>query len=1093
MPDVLEHLRSTLADRYAIQREIGRGGMATVYLAEDLKHHRQVAVKVLHPELGRVVGADRFLREIDIAAHLVHPHIVTLLDSGEAEGLLFYVMPWIEGASLRERLEAKTKLPIGETLQIGQDVASALAYAHRRGVVHRDVKPGNVMFSEGQAVVTDFGVAKAIGGTAGPSITGTGLVIGSPAYMSPEQAAGEDVDGRSDVYSLGCLLFECLSGRPPFTGPSVQAVLARHMTEEPADVRELRPDTPAALAEAIERALRKSPETRFASAAEMESLLRRLPPPPARGVTGAIGARLRRPSRWLGALWSTRWVRVALLALGLGLIGTLGVAIRQSALDPGEGVSGEPGGPKSALATWLLPGLRALGGDAEESRQAGELSLHLESVMRGLDRVALVGSAELRSGLQRLGLEPGDRLSAEEAASLSTMFGGHFVAYGTLIDRGDSVTVVLDTYDGEASRSLPPTQLSWPAADLAGLACELAARLLSGLEAAAGGERCAYLGLAAPAALQEYVRGLQQLYEWRFATSRTHLEAAVRADSSFSLPYYYLALALEWEEESNPFRTPRFGDSTRALASRAARLAEDQSDLLGQNDFLRLRAYDALLREEYGTARALLGTVLELAPRDFEALFLLGTVEFRDRGLEVGEDGAPKPRHNPNEAVRAYRTAVETRPGFHLGYGELFRLYREVIDFSLNGWCWGYGSASSPRAFCPIWRDSIMLLGRDDPAREKISRQELVAGADSVVGSAAHLLERWAGSDPSVARPYEELARLLVVVRRNLPGLPADRLAGLADSALHTFQQAVRLADHVPPEATIRLANLHLAAGEVDSALILADRGVRALDSLGVPSVVPLAANPYVATGQPGRALQVLAAYGTDLEFSVRTPGGARVSFGGAEPILDRIAVLGATGADDERLRAAFDELWSVWSPSAYGNDALAALASSGETIVRLAPALFGSQIHLAVWLSRLDSIPSPWHLVRRSESDPPPSDSALDEAIEVVLQEPEQAAAHLPYILGRVAQQLGRDSLALSMFELLHRWPAYVDRLDGSWGLRSLAYFHAARSLEAVGRPEEASRHYARFIDLWGRAETEVRGPLLEATRSLRRLRRQN
>jgi serine/threonine protein kinase/Flp pilus assembly protein TadD len=272
MPDVLEGLQGALTGRYRFEREVGRGGMATVYLAQDLKHRRPVAVKVLHPHLAANVGADRFLREIEIAAALNHPHILTLIDSGSADGLLYYVMPFVEGESLRGRLARAGRLPVGEAVELTRKVAGALAYAHSRGVVHRDVKPENVMMHEGEAMVTDFGIAKALSGA--DTLTQTGMSLGTPAYMSPEQASGEhEIDGRSDIYSLGCMLYEMLAGEPPFTGPTIQAIIVRRFTESVRPVRTLRPEVPEEVDRALLRALARDPGERFAVAGEFAQAL----------------------------------------------------------------------------------------------------------------------------------------------------------------------------------------------------------------------------------------------------------------------------------------------------------------------------------------------------------------------------------------------------------------------------------------------------------------------------------------------------------------------------------------------------------------------------------------------------------------------------------------------------------------------------------------------------------------------------------------------------------------------------------------------------------------------------------------------------
>ncbi len=274
MADASGRLSAALSGRYGIERELGEGGMATVYLAEDLKHRRMVALKVLKPELAALVGADRFLTEIETTANLQHPHILPLFDSGEADGFLYYVMPWIEGESLQGRLDREHQLPIGEALAIAEKVAAALQYAHEQGVVHRDIKPDNILLSRGEPLVADFGIALAVSHARGGRLTETGLSVGTPHYMSPEQAAGErEIDPRSDVYSLACVLYEMLTGQPPFGGTTGQAVLARILTGEPDRPTAHRRSVPAHVEAALLKALERLPADRFASAAAFAAAL----------------------------------------------------------------------------------------------------------------------------------------------------------------------------------------------------------------------------------------------------------------------------------------------------------------------------------------------------------------------------------------------------------------------------------------------------------------------------------------------------------------------------------------------------------------------------------------------------------------------------------------------------------------------------------------------------------------------------------------------------------------------------------------------------------------------------------------------------
>jgi eukaryotic-like serine/threonine-protein kinase len=267
-------LGKAVADRYRLERELGHGGMATVFLAHDLKHHRSVAVKVLKPELTQLVGAERFLREIELTARLDHPHILPLLDSGDADGWLYYVMPYVEGESLRDRLNREKQLPLDDALQISREVADALSYAHSHGVVHRDIKPENILLGGGHARVADFGIARAITAAGVTEITTAGLAVGTPAYMSPEQAAGEkDLDGRSDVYSLACVLYEMLAGQPPFTGPTIESVVHQHLAAPPPSVRTVRSGVSSTLERAIARALAKTPADRHRTADQFAASL----------------------------------------------------------------------------------------------------------------------------------------------------------------------------------------------------------------------------------------------------------------------------------------------------------------------------------------------------------------------------------------------------------------------------------------------------------------------------------------------------------------------------------------------------------------------------------------------------------------------------------------------------------------------------------------------------------------------------------------------------------------------------------------------------------------------------------------------------
>jgi serine/threonine-protein kinase len=334
LPSIREQLESALTGRYAIERELGRGGMATVYLAQDVRHDRPVALKVLHPDLGAALGGERFQREIRLAARLQHPHILSVHDSGEAAGLLWFTMPYIEGESLRDRLRREKQLPLRDALRIAREAAEALEYAHQHGVVHRDIKPENILLTGKptaggwHALVADFGIARALGqADAEDKLTQTGLTVGTPAYMSPEQGSGErQLDGRTDIYSLGVVLYEMLAGEPPFTGPTAQAIVSRRFTETPRPVRSLRESVPEAVEQAVSRALARTPADRYPSAGQFAQALDDAGQQVTLEPTTPSPTRAQAAQPTLAAAAASGRRRVPLtLALGIGFLLGLGV------------------------------------------------------------------------------------------------------------------------------------------------------------------------------------------------------------------------------------------------------------------------------------------------------------------------------------------------------------------------------------------------------------------------------------------------------------------------------------------------------------------------------------------------------------------------------------------------------------------------------------------------------------------------------------------------------------------------------------------------------------------------------------------------
>lgn len=405
MSTPIDRLRKAFEGRYEIDREVGSGGMATVYLAKDLKHERRVAIKVLRPELAAALGPDRFPREIRIVAQLQHPHVLPLHDSGETEGFLYYVMPFVDGESLRVKLDREGQLPIHDAVRILREVADALAYAHAQGVMHRDIKPDNVMISGRHALVMDFGVAKAVSSAGGEKLTTVGVAVGTPTYMSPEQAMGqENVDQRSDIYALGVLGYELLAGSPPFTGPTAQAVLSAHVLETPPDVTELRPAVVPGLADLVMRCLEKNPADRPQTADEILRQLEALATPSSGGVTPTdtrpvrVTSARRRPERRRLLIGSAAAAAIALAGVG-GYAVMAGDDVpgpERMAVLPLVDVSGQDGELVAALHTQLIvslgqiPGVTVAPGSAMEAyktapKPAAEVAdeLRVGAIMEG--------------------------------------------------------------------------------------------------------------------------------------------------------------------------------------------------------------------------------------------------------------------------------------------------------------------------------------------------------------------------------------------------------------------------------------------------------------------------------------------------------------------------------------------------------------------------------------------------------------------------------------------------------------------------------------------------------------------------------------
>ncbi|MGD8277164.1 MAG: serine/threonine-protein kinase, partial [Gemmatimonadota bacterium] len=412
----LERLTAALSDRYADLEEIGRGGMATVYRARDVKHDRVVAIKVLDPEFGVTLGADRFLREISIEARLQHPNILALFDSGQAGEFLYFVTPFAAGGSLRDRLARERQLPIDEALRITRQIGDALSHAHAEGIVHRDVKPANILFNAGHAMLADFGIARAASNIDRERLTKSGVSVGTPAYMSPEQAAGAaTLDARSDLYSLGCVLFEMLAGEPPFTGHNLQVVLARQISERPPSVEVARPGVPPPVAAALTQALAKTPADRQATVTAFIEALES-----ERGATPASP-----PSRW-----SASRIAAGVLAVAVALGGAWWLSRPEPPVLSPDKVAVFP------LAT------RGVG--AESALDGTGVAYLIEAALEHADPLRMI---DVATRLTERELVDPSLITAHSAREISRGLGAGFYLDGVVQGHRDSTTVILRLHD----------------------------------------------------------------------------------------------------------------------------------------------------------------------------------------------------------------------------------------------------------------------------------------------------------------------------------------------------------------------------------------------------------------------------------------------------------------------------------------------------------------------------------------------------------------------------------------------------------------------------------------------------------------------
>jgi tRNA A-37 threonylcarbamoyl transferase component Bud32 len=845
--DIPSALHEILASRYVLKREIGRGGAATVYLAHDVRHERLVAIKVLHPELSHALGTQRFLREIRLTAGLQHPHILPIHDSGEANGQLFYVMPYVEGESLRQRLGGDLRLSIDQAVRIGREVAGALAYAHERGVVHRDIKPENILFSGGHAVLADFGIARAID-RAHEKITQQGTITGTPAYMSPEQARDRAFDGRSDVYSLGCVLYEAIAGVPPFVGDSPQVLLQQRISRTPPRLRDYRHDVPAPIEAVIGKALAISPDDRYDDARAFSAALSA-----AVGNSGEVTSA--RPGRPPAAMNPWLWLAAAALLV------LVGVATSDRARGAFGMLAGRVDTAQYAVLPFSYVGARAPADEAEPVAQG------LYSAMREWNGLGVVSDVRVLDALHD---EPDRSLAGMQRVARSV--GAGRLVWGRVWAQRDSLRVrvgVYDAADGSSRREVTVSgtreQLLARAGGMSGLVADLL-RGDGGRPLDATGD----VGTRSLAAWRSYDEARRALDAWRIPAALAALRRTVEADPAFAPARLWLAQVLVWRGAAPPEWHPHIDAAMRSRASLSTRertLAE---------------ALSALERER---ARESCAAFAELRGADsLDAVAWLGLAYCEGLDQRVVRDARSVTgwafEGSANAAQHAYAQAVRIAPAsfgafsFEIVVQKLFIIEPARLRH-------GYGPDGAEFFGVPDFAaDTIAFIAHPLRDASVLSMRTLAPHYDRALAANRErlliLLATLTQHLPDDADVFEALA-LVLELRDEITGTPNGGY-----SALSALERAKSIAIDTTQRARLGASDvrLHLKLGDFSRAASLGD------------SI--LAASPQAGGTRAGALVGVAALLGREHD-AVRLAGAAGMSLGlGATPAVSAVADVSA-------------------------------------------------------------------------------------------------------------------------------------------------------------------------------------------------------
>ncbi len=851
MSDPLAPLREALQGRYAFERELGRGGMATVYLVQDLRHDRPVALKVLHPELAATLGPERFQREIKLAARLQHPHILTMLDSGDAAGRLWFAMPFVEGESLRDRLRRERQLPVEDALRVAREAAQALQYAHEHGIVHRDIKPENLLLTrDGNTLVADFGIARALSGAGDERLTETGLAVGTPAYMSPEQSAGDkSLDARTDVYSLAAVLFEMLSGEPPFTGATTQAMLVKRLTEPPPSARATRPNVPEAVDAAIRKALAPVAADRFGSVSLFSQALQ-----PVAGVastptvvtTPATGTPPVAPPAVQPA--RRRPVPIAAAALVLGILIGLGVLF---AWRRGQG-SGGATGPR-VLAVLPFENL----GDSADAYFADGVT---DEVRTKLSRVAGLEVIARGSSNQY-------RETTKHAQDIARELGAGYLLTGTVrwIKSADGASRVrvtpelVEVQPGLAPRTRWGEQFDAGLTDVFQVQADIAGKVVSALDVALADsvrEELVSKPTESVPAYDAFLKGEAAYQRGTLGDQRRAMEfyqEAIRLDSNFAFAWAKLARTAG-VIYVNTGGTRELEGISRQAAERARRLAPNQPESYSGQSF-----YEGYVLGDPARALATAEAGLSSWPNNAE---LLGTAAGVEQTLGRFESAVA--RLERAFAVDPRSETISRRMGYAL---MVLRRFPEAKTAFTRGLTLAPGSVFALQNAALLG----LMQGDVEPLRKIAADRSSGLSEDEFIAYLAQTEElTWALERPHQDRLLQLAPELFdnerpawAIVRANLYWLRGDRakMRMWGDTAEKAFAAVLREAPDDAQQTAVHGVALAYA-GRYDEAIRQGKRGLElqppSKDMYFGPYIQHQLVRIYLLAGQPERALDTL-------------------------------------------------------------------------------------------------------------------------------------------------------------------------------------------------------------------------------------------